>query len=324
MLLVGAAVCLAGAAAARAGFRDLLKEVRDRIGAVLLARDVLVEPGKEVTLEADLRSGLRVSGVQGKRIQFHLDERRLGEFVSDRDGKVSVRWTAPEAAGDYSIRVRVKPADQPERRVEDSQLLVAVRKPDTPMVVVDLDKTVVASGFARVLMGGAEPMAGANLVMQRLAGNHTVVYLTHRPDFLGPKTKKWLAENHFPTGPVLTSTMEALINGSGAYKTARLASIKRTFRNVIIGIGDKISDVRVYADHGLKSILILHVDWSEDDPEDFEKLAAELAALPDAIQVVTNWSDVAAILFERTVRPKQEMEKRLRDVARRLRRRGKD
>ena len=323
LVLLAAVVCAGACAAVRAGFSDLLNKVKDRVGPALLANDVLAEPGAEVMLEASLRSGLRLTGEEGRRIQFHLDERRLGEVRSDRDGNASVRWTAPETPGDYVVRVRVKPDDQPDKPAEDTQLLVAVRKADAPMVVVDLDKTVVASGFAWVLLGGAKPMAGANLVLERLAKSHTIVYLTHRPDFLGPKSKRWLTENRFPTGPVLTSTLGGFLKGSGDYKADRIASLKQTYPNLAVGIGDKISDARAYADHGLNSILILHVDWSEDDPEDYEKLARELASLPAEVHVVTNWSDVSAILFERAVRSKEAMETRLRQAARDLRGRRK-
>lgn len=323
-LLLGAAVLLACGGTLRAGFGDILERVRDRAAPVLVAGDVLVAPGAEVALQAGLRSGMGLGGEAGKRIQFHLDERRLAEVVSDQDGNASVRWTAPEKAGDYLVRVRLKPDDQPEKPVDDAQLLVAVRDADARMVVVDLDKTVVASGFARVLLGGAKPMDGASTVLQRLAASHTVVYLTHRPDFLGPSSKRWLTENGFPRGPVLTSSLGGLAGGSGTYKTARLAEIKRTYKNLVVGIGDKVSDARAYVDHGLNSILILHVDWSEDDPKDYDKLAAELAELPETVHVVSNWSDVAAILFDRAARPKRDMERRLRDMARDLRRRGKD
>ena len=103
-LLLVAAVCLCGPAAAGAGFRDILNKVKDRVGPVLLARDVLVEPGKEVTLEAGLRSGLRLTGEEGRRIKFHLGECRLGEAASDRDGNAAVRWTAPERPGDKYLR----------------------------------------------------------------------------------------------------------------------------------------------------------------------------------------------------------------------------
>jgi len=327
-LLAAAAVLLAAAGSARAGFSDILRRVRDELGRVLLARDILVQPGEEVTLAASLRGGFRLEGVAGVRIQFHLHQRRLGQIASDGDGDVAVRWTAPEEPGNYAVRVRVKPADQPEDeddRVAPTRLLVAVRRPDVPLAIVDLDKTLVASGFHRVLLGSeGKPMAGSRTVLSRLARTHTIVYLTHRPDFLGPTSKTWLDRHGYPLGPVLTSTLGGLIRGSGAYKAKRLADLARDFKHLKLGIGDKVSDARAYAEGGLTSILILHVDWSEDDPEDYEELAADLAALPKTVHVVTNWSAVAEVLFEGASRPAGPMIRRLRRVAADLRRRGED
>ena len=315
-------LCLA-VAPARAALTDILDQAREKLGPVLLARDLLVEPDAEVTLEASLRTGLRLTGIEGKRIQFLLADEPIGEVRSNRTGDVALRWKAPAKPGDSVIKVRVNPQDQPAQPIEDTELLVAARKADTPIAVVDLDKTVVASGFAWVLLGDARPMAGANLVLGRLAKTHTIVYLTHRPDFLGALSRKWLATNGFPTGPVLTSTLGGLMAGSLTYKNARLEAVRQTFKNVAVGIGDKASDAKVYADNGLRSILILQVDWSDDEAEDYEKLAAELAALPDSVQVVTNWAQVSDVLFNKAAFLKRDMENRLRDVARELRARGK-
>jgi len=314
---------------AQAGIGDLIRSVRDRMGQVLLARDVLATPGEEVTLHASLRGGFRVEGVEGVRIQFHLDERRIDQLTTDADGNVQTRWKAPAEPGDYAIRVRVKPDDQPEdedRQVLPARLLVAVRQADAPLAVVDLDKTLVASGFATVLLGGssAEPMSGSQEVLARLAKTYTIVYLTHRPDFLGPSSKTWLDTHKYPVGPLLTSTLGGLLEGSGTFKTDRLRALKKTFPNLKVGIGDKISDAQAYAALGMTSILIPDVDWSDDDPEDFEKKAAALAALPESVQVAMNWAEVSAILFDGAVRPKGPVVERLRGAARDLRRRGKD
>jgi len=327
-VLAAAAMLAAAAGPARGGLGDLLRRVRGELGQVLLAHDVLVHPGEEVTLRASLRGGFRLEGVEGVRIQFHLDERRIDQMTTGPNGNVRTRWTAPEEPGDYAVRVRVKPDDQPEDEGDHTaptRLLVAVRRPDVPLAVVDLDKTLVASGFHRVLLGaGAEPMPGSRVVLARLARTHTIVYLTHRPDFLGPTSKGWLDARGYPLGPVLTSTLGGLIDGSGAYKARRLADLARDFTNLKVGIGDKRSDARAYAEGGLTSILILHVDWSEDDPEDYETIAAELAGLPESIHVVTNWSDVADVLFEGASRPAGPMVRRLRRLAADLRRRGED
>jgi len=327
-VLVVAGMVLAAGGSVRAGFGDILRRVRGELGQVLLAHDVLVHPGEEVTLRASLRGGFRLEGVGGVRLQFHLNERRIDQVTGDSNGNVQTRWTAPSEPGDYRIRVRVKPEDQPEdegRHVAPTRLLVAVRKADAPIAIVDLDKTLVASGFHRVLLGaGAEPMEGSGVVLARLGRTHTVVYLTHRPDFLGPSSKQWLDAHGYPLGPVLTSTLGGLIEGSGTYKARQLADLAKNFKNLKVGIGDKVSDARAYADRGLTSILILPVDWADDDPEEFEDLASDLAALPEAVHVVTNWAQVSAILFEGARQPPASMIRRLRGVAADLRRRGKD
>ncbi|MFO8013729.1 MAG: hypothetical protein R6X20_10545 [Phycisphaerae bacterium] len=328
-LLAAAAMLSAPAAPARAGFGDLLRRVRDELGRVLLAHDVLCRPGEEVDLRASLRGGFRLEGVEGVRIQFHLDQRRIDQVTSNSDGDVQTRWTAPSEPGDYAIRVRVKPDDQPDDEDDHTpptRLLVAVRKAETPIAIVDLDKTLVASGFHWVLLGGsrAEPMNGSGVVLARLARTHTVVYLTHRPDFLGPTSKAWLDRHGYPLGPLLTSTLGGLIEGSGRFKTRRLSDLAKHFTNLKVGIGDKVSDARAYAALGLTSVLILPVDWSDDDPEDFEDLASDLAALPEAVHVVTNWAQVSAILFEGGRHPPAPMIRRLRAVAADLRRRGED
>jgi len=294
-----------------------------RLATALATDDLLAEPGKEVRLAVALRSSLLVTGVEGKRVQFLLGDTVLGEATTDKSGSAALAWKVPATAGDYLIQAQVRAEDQPPRIIPPADLLVAARAADAPMIAVDLDKTVVASGFARVLLGMAEPMAGSSDVLARVAKTQTVIYLTQRPDFLGPDSKKWLADKGFPRGPMLTTTLATLVEGSGAYKSHRLAEIRKTFKNVTIGIGDKPSDAQAYADNGLRPILILGAKWSDDDPEYFEKMAREVAALPDSTQVVTGWGEVAAVLFEKADHPKKAMEDRLREAAGKLRAKGK-
>ena len=322
--LAALVVALAGAAALLAGVGDATDQAAQKLLPALRASDLLVEAGQEAALEASLGTGLRKEGLEGKRIQFFMGQQMIGEARTDGGGTAALKWKVPEKPADYNIRAALNPADQSQDKVADADIFVAARAKDATLVVVDLDRTVVQSGFFSVLVGMAKPMPGAAVVLGRLAKDNTVLYLTHRPDFLAPTSKHWLAENGFPPGPVLTSTMNTLLGGSGAYKAARLAAIKKAFPNVLLGIGDKTSDVKVYADFGARPILLCQPDWTEHEPEKFEKLADELAALPDSVQVVTNWQQVAAVCFEKASFPKQNMEKRVRDTARELRRKGKD
>jgi hypothetical protein len=323
-MAIAAVVLLTGGILVGGVVSDFIDEARAKLGPVLLANDLLVTADQEVTLAASLRKDLRLDGVEGKRLQFLVGDTVLGEVRTNKNGDAIVKWKTPEKPGDYTVRIRVNAEDQPSRPIEDVTLLVAARTQDTSIIVVDLDKTVVASGFVRVLLGDAKPMDGASLVLQRLAKTSTIVYLTQRPDFLGALSKRWLTQNAFPPGPVLTTSTGTLLVGSGPYKNTRLAEIKKTFANVAAGIGDKFSDAKAYADNGLHSILILQVDWTETDPKVYEKLAADLAALPDAVQVVTNWSQISAALLDKATFSKAAVEQRLRDVAKDLRSRGQD
>ncbi len=316
--LAVAALTAAGMAA-RGGLGDILDKVRDRLDPLILTYDEIATPGAEVPIKASLRSDLRLAGLEERRLQFLRGEEKVAEIRTDEDGNATFLWRAPEETGDYECTVRVHPDDMPETPVAPATLLVAVRPADTPIAIIDLDKTVVASSFLRVLVGGAKPMDGSALVVKRLARTHTIVYLTHRPDFLGTDSKQWLTDHGFPRAPVLTSTLGGLLAGSGSYKLERLADLKKTFPRVQLGIGDKFSDARAYVENGLMSILILHVDWSERDPEEYEDVRKELAALPDEVHVVTNWSQVADIVFRDKAYPKRDFVRRLRDTLRSLR-----
>jgi hypothetical protein len=322
--LACAAALLAGAGGATGAISGLADQAGRRVFPALRASDALVEAGQETTLEAGIGTGIKQEGLQDKRIQFSLGEALLGEVRTDAAGKAALKWKVPEKPADHRIRARLHPDDPMPEPVGEVEIFVAARAKDTRIVITDLDRTVVASGFFSVLAGMAKPMPGAAVVLGRLAKDHTVVYLTHRPDFLAPSSKRWLTENGFPAGPVLTSTMGTLISGSGPYKTGRLAAMKKTFPNVLVGIGDKMSDAKVYADNGVRPILIVQPDWSEDEPKKFEELAAEIAALPDSVQVVTNWQQIDAACFQAAAFPRQDMVKRLRDAALELRRKGKD
>jgi len=323
-ILAALAAFAAAALEAPAGIPAAVETLRSRLDPVLLTYDLMVEPGKDVTLEAAFKTGLRLQGVDGKRLRFRLGEKLLAEVATDKDGHAAIPWKVPDAPGDYVITVRVDPADQPERPVASASLLVAARRSDAKLVVVDLDKTVVASGFARVLVGGAKPMEGAGVVISRLAKDHTIVYLTHRPDLLAPESKAWLAANGFPAGPLLTSTLASLAAGSGAYKSERLGAIRKTYPNVQVGIGDKVSDALAYVKNGARAILILHVNWAEEEPKYFEKLADQLDDLPDSVDVVTNWAQISDILFDQAKGVKGAVAKRLRDAAADLRKHGED
>ena len=225
-------------------------------GFVLIAMDGLALPGEEIPLQARLEGGDMLQPQSGFVVRFYREGKLFKATETDDDGLASVSFT-PEEPGDYMFTVDVAPYGMKESPPDVQEILITCCRSDDPVVVVDMDKTLVASGFHTVLIGDPAPAAYSQEVMQRLAGSHAIVYLTHRPDYFGVKSKKWLADNKYPEGPVLLSSLSGFLKGSGAYKSEKLRQMREKFKRIETGIGDKISDVMAYHENQIFSFLIL-------------------------------------------------------------------
>jgi hypothetical protein len=246
-------------------------------------------------------------------VRFSLDGKVIGEARTDAEGLASVPWTVP-ARGDHLIALTLVPpageaeakgeekaeAKPEEKDAEPVTLLVACRAPDVPVAVIDMDKTLVASGFWEVIAGSArlpKPMAGSQKAVRRIAQDHFVIYLTHRPDYFTPKSKGWLKAHDYPQGPVLMSSVISLVRGSETYKRSVLRELGRSFKNLKVGIGDKAGDMKAYHANGMKAVLIMPEPSDKDDADDYEDLIEKLEDVPAGVQVVESWSGVEDVLY---------------------------
>lgn len=280
---------------------------------LFVTTDVLTTPEEDVTLAARLQGGDFLSPKPGHVVRFYRDGKLFKAAETDENGVAAVSFT-PTRPGDYWFGAQVADAGLSDRAPAPQKLLIACRAAESPMAVVDMDKTVVASGFHMVLIGDPTPMAGSSKVLRRLAATRTIVYLTHRPDYFGPKSKQWLRDKKYPPGPVLLSTVSGFLKGSGKYKSEMLRRLQGRFKKIEVGIGDKVSDAAAYHENGLKSFLIIQVPEGED-PKPFEKLADEIAKLPAAVQVVTDWDEIEKALFSGASFPRAAAHRRLRKQA---------
>jgi hypothetical protein len=288
------------------------------------ARDVITPPNRPVQLQARLQAGTFLEDEVGVTIQFRYQGDLYAEAKTDSDGLATTEFT-PLSTGDYVFEVSYEPEDEKSENLGPvvAQLLVASRRRDVPIAVIDLDKTLVGSGFHTVLAGDPEPMPGSVDVVQRIARDYTVVYLTHRPDYFGPKSSAWLNQQGYPRGPLLLGDIEGLIEGSGTFKGQTLQTLGETFTNLKIGIGDKISDVQAYVDNGMRGFLVIHPenDWDE---EDYRSLAEDLDSLPDSVQVVTRWQQIQQVLYSSGSYPLPEVRRDLLNRASSLRARREE
>jgi hypothetical protein len=289
-------------------------------GVVFYAFDTLAYPGREVDLAVRLQSGRDLKGIPGVTVAFYDGKELLALGKTDGRGRLIRQWTPP-AEGDYHFTARIVRVPEGARMamldVSPAPLLVAARDSTTKLVVIDLDHTVVDSSFFRVLMGGAKPMPGSVEVVERIAEVYSIVYLTHRPDLLTRKSKIWLSRNGYPAGPLLVSELSEAVGDSGKFKTAKLRAIRKAYPNVMIGIGDKLSDAQAYVDNGLTAYLIPHC---KDKPKDMRKMSGQVRGLRGRgrLHVVDGWDEIEAGVFRSREFPPDDYARRLRRRADRL------
>jgi hypothetical protein len=301
-----------------------------RSGCIFFGYDVLAPPNTRVELLVRIRAYRRDINPAGLRIAFRRleDGQLIGSARTDRDGYASVDYT-PAGTGDVPVLARVVGVDDPSRQellhLPNALLLVAVRKRDEPFVVIDLDHTLVDSSFMRVVLwDGGRPMVGSQPVMQRIAERFSVIYLTHRPRDLTRRSRRWLIENGYPPGVLLLSRARQAIGDAAEYKTQALRDVRKNFRNLQYGVGDKVSDVEAYLANDMRACWIPHYD--HDDAEDIQQMARQVYAWRDTrgLWVCENWRQIESAIFDgRAPRP-MDFVKMLDRRARRQRRIDRD
>ena len=263
------------------------------------AFDTLAYPNTPVDLVVKLQTVRRAKGISGVEVGFGDGDKLLGTAETDDSGVAKLTWTPP-TEGDYKLQARIRKASGDASadllRTAPAPLLVSARAKGTRFVVIDLDHTVVDSSFFRVLVGGAKPMADSVAVTNRIAKKYSLIYLTHRPDLLTRKSKQWLREHGYPSGPLLVSELRESLGDSGKFKTARLKDVRKLYSNVAIGIGDKYSDAQAYVDNGLTAYLIPHY---KQKPKDMLKTAKQVRRLEGKgrLNVVSGWKQIEQGIF---------------------------
>lgn len=279
-----------------------------RNGHLVQTQDVLTLPGEKVVLQVRLESGTFLSDERNRTVRFLLNGQTHDIAVTDREGFAEAVFV-PSLPGNYLFQIDV-PAIGNANAWPEADLLVTCLSSEAPITVIDLDGTLMPPAFGKVLAGNPEPLPEARQVLARLAEDRTILYLTHRPERFGPKSKTWLREHGFPRGPVLLAETDQLITGSNRYKSGRLRDLLSRFPNISLGIGDQISDAMAYRQNGLQAILIYHVH-DPDDPDDVREQAMRIGELPEGVQVVWDWLEVQAVLWEGKTYPPGRMKDEL-------------
>jgi hypothetical protein len=298
----------------------ILGKVLDKFPAALLARDTLIQPGETARVEILLGRGFGSTALETYDDQRIIVSDVKGNAVlsemTNRDGKVVFERTY-EAAGNYYYRVACD-GTIGDKKVTSVLFGVYVRDKDAPIVICDMDKTLVKSSFARVLAGIAGAFDHSVNVMDRLVDERkmTVVYLTHRPDFLNTESRNWLRKQKFPPGPLLGSNLSGLLSGSEKFKTAEIAKLKKRYPKILLAIGDKIADSNAYVSNGVRSVLLPDIEWDEDEGKYWREKLTDMAPVGDEVTVCNNWYEIEDAIFKSQSFPPARVRQRIQEMAR--------
>lgn len=126
-------------------------------------------------------------------------------------------------------------------------------------IVVDIDETISAtdySGFFGLRENNSHPYDHAREVLTRLSGDFDIIYLTARPQWLFAETRAWLREAGFPRGPVVATGRIVDVFWPASFKTRSLALLRLRVPEILIGIGDRKTDVAAYSANGMLSLVV--------------------------------------------------------------------
>ncbi|NIA21858.1 MAG: hypothetical protein GWP05_07830 [Anaerolineaceae bacterium] len=298
----------------------LLGQVLGKAPPTLNVADALIQPGQTARIVIKLGRGFGRATVKSyPAVKVSITDAGGNEVFSERTdqgGRMTFERKFRKA-GNYFFRARV------EKKIDDKTVTpvlfcVYVRPKESALVICDLDRTLVQSGFERVLAGLARPFDHAGDVLWRLVKERqmTVIYLTQRPDFFDASSRMWLRRNEFPPGPLFTSDLKGLIGGSGSFKAGQIARLKQKFPNLRLAIGDKYSDIAAYAENKVPSILIPHIKWSKDKRKYWQKLLRNMKGIRGDVPVCRNWFEIEEAIFKKTRFPPSRMIDKIKEMIR--------
>lgn len=224
---------------------------------MLNLQDCIAAPDGKTILVADIRKetvfGL-AKDVEHRPVRFLAGDKELGVAVGGEDGISILECTLP----DKKIETIQATAD-----IDGVELRAEARvfrwDPRRVVVVLDIDDTICRTDMDDVLFDeedDSKAFKNARETLTALTGDYELLYLTARPSFLLEKTKKWLAMREFPAAPVIVSHRKTDLLRQGVFKERVLDRLKRTWPNILIGVGDRATDADAYGEAGILSIII--------------------------------------------------------------------
>ena len=223
------------------------------------SNDVIVAPGEKAPFSVWLGRGASLAfkdDVPNARVEFFMDDHKLGEARTDELGRAVIHANVPP--GKTNIYRAVATTPEGEREHTHGRIFRWSRQ--QTIIAVDMDGTVSNTNYSDLFFSlddrVSKPLEGSAPALHRLAKKYQILYISARPRFLTEKTRRWLDHHDFPPGPVGHAlSFEACLHQDTA-KRDILAELRVHWPNILIGIGDKQADDKAFGANGMLTLIV--------------------------------------------------------------------
>jgi len=226
--------------------------------AVLSVSDAIVSAGEPVRLTAFVyRDTIRGVGrdIEGVQVRFSVDGRPAGSARTDDDGWTSVQWALPTGGASRFGATAIVDG----RTIRAGGAIYTWDK-DRIILAVDVDGTLAETDYDDLILGRrdveSQPLPHAQQTLEKLSADFHILYLTARPHYYVQKTRRWLKDCGFPGGPVFTAPRLRDTIRHTRFKRRMLATLRKDWPNLLIGIGNKAADAEAYGPNGMLSLIV--------------------------------------------------------------------
>ncbi len=198
--------------------------------------------------------GLR-RDVEKVRVDFYLNGASVGDDKTDGDGRADVKCRLPnESVSSFEARAVV---DGVELRAQGA---IHRWTRDRTIIAVDIDETISKTEYRPLILEDrdkkSDPVHDSRKTLRKLSADYHIVYVTARPRFLLDKTRRWLSDEKFPRGPVVTARGLRQWMRPRQHKTRALEDLRDDWPNLLIGIGNNANDAAAYGANKMLALII--------------------------------------------------------------------
>ncbi len=266
-------------------------------------RDMLYNPGEDIWVMAKFAYGVFDDDIKDEDVDVYLNREcgstwePLGTVRTTEDGEHPTVEGVEDNGGWVFFKVPPRLALGEGRHrflmvvggdLSTTEVFVDIVKPDTPIIVTDVDGTLTTSENEEftALLTGAIPDANPDspAVISLLAEKgYRIFYVTARPHFLVGRTREFIEVHGFPPGLVHTSLSLTGATGDSAvtYKSGELAALAARGMVPAWAFGNTETDAEAYENGAILPLEQRVMFQFEDTIFNARKIDAYAELLPE-------------------------------------------